>query len=343
MVLRSDLVCVLAGFFACGCSPAPVPTSHVSAEPAKSTAAPLPVVVSSAVTVASASASAASSAAPLEAPVASASATSPAPPPFGIGAPASAAPTFSVQCVSPQPARHLGATPRACILRGRIRSVKPIDTIPQATWLQDGFTPPVSNRAFDVEIVPDDDISCPTPLDAKAKSDIRLREADYPDLSRSGKVRLLGAERISWALEAGKRICGWSRFVGRPGLNYPTGWEGELLGGEAKGSDWKLLGAYSLYLNSSTNKHLSKSWTFTREGAARRVPMDEGGAFIFHDAVRIQHKGKSTISKEGAEVSLKTSDGTFAVQATSDLTAGKTAVFVGEHDGFGFAAIRTEP
>jgi hypothetical protein len=227
-------------------------------------------------------------------------------------------------------------------LRGRIRTAKQIDTVPSAGWLQDGFTPPVPNRAIDIEIVPDDSLDCPTPLDAKAKEN-RLREADYPDLARAGKVRILGAERILGHLEVGNRVCGWSRYIARPGLNYPTGWEGELQGGPAKGTSWKLLGAYSLYLNPTTNPHLSKAWSFTREGAARRVPLDEGGAFIFHDAVRITHKGKSVISKEGAEVQLVAPDGTFAVQATSDLTAGKVPVFVDQHDGFGFAAIRTEP
>lgn len=220
--------------------------------------------------------------------------------------------------------------------------MKQIDTLPAATWLQDGFTPPVANRAIDIEIVPDDSLNCPTPLEGKAGEN-RLPEADYPDLARAGKVRILGAERIINDLEVGHRVCGWSRFIGRPGLHYPTGWEGELQGGPAKGTSWKLLGAYSLYLNATNNPHLWRSWTFTREGAARRVPLDEGGAFIFHDAVRITHQGKSVMSKEGSEEMLKTPDGTFAVQATSDLTAGKVPIFVSQHDGFGFAAVRAEP
>lgn len=220
--------------------------------------------------------------------------------------------------------------------------MKQIDTLPAANWLQDGFTPAVANKAIDIEIVPDDSLSCPTPLEGKP-SENRLPEADYPDLARAGKVRILGAERILGDLEVGRRVCGWTRFIGRPGLNYPTGWEGELSGGASKGNSWKVLGAYSLYINQKKNPHLWRAWSFVREGAARRVPLDEGGAFIFHDAVRITHRGKSAISNAGAEVELKAPDGTFAVQATSDFTAGKVPVFVSEHDGFGFAAIRSVP
>lgn len=247
-----------------------------------------------------------------------------------------------MECVGPSPARHMSGPPRACILRGRIRSVKPVNTVPDASWLQDGFTPPVANQALDVDVAPDDGVACSTPLDATAK-EMRLREADYPDLARAGRVRILGGERIASELVAGKRICGWARFIARPGLNYPTGWEGELMGADAKEGAWKLLGAYSLYVSPSTNEYLSRAWGFTREGAARRIPIEEGGAFIFHDAVRIQHGGQSVVSKAAVEVLLKTSDGTFAVQATSDMTVGNVPVFVGQHDGFYFSAVRAEP
>jgi len=236
----------------------------------------------------------------------------------------------------------MSGPPRACILRGRIRSVKPVNTVPDASWLQDGFTPPVTNQALDVEIAPDDNVACSTPLDTTDK-EIRLPQADYPDLARAGRVRILGGERIASELAAGKRVCGWARYINRPGLGYPTGWEGELTGADAKDGAFKLLGAYSLYLNSSTNAYLSRAWGFTREGAARRIPIEEGGAFIFHDAVRIKHGGQSAVSKAGAEVLLKASDGTFAVQATSDMTVGNVPVFVDRHDGFFFSAVRTAP
>jgi hypothetical protein len=173
--------------------------------------------------------------------------------------------------------------------------------------------------------------------------ELRLREADYPDLARAGRVRILGGERIASELAVGKRVCGWARFVARPGLGYPRGWEGELSGAAANEGAWKLLGAFSLYLGPGTNAYLSRAWGFSREGAARRIPVEEGGAFIFHDAVRILHGGQHAVSKAGAEVLLKTSDGTFAVQATSDMTVGNVPVFVDRHDGFFFAAVRAEP
>ncbi|MBK9265047.1 MAG: hypothetical protein IPM54_35365 [Polyangiaceae bacterium] len=232
--------------------------------------------------------------------------------------------------------------PRACILRGRIRAVKVVETIPEASWLIDGFAPSAPDRAIDIDITPDNGFPCTTPLDTTAK-DMRLPEANFPDLTRAGSVRILGGERIASELAVGKTICGWSRFIGRPGLGNPAGWEGELSGGYSKESGWKLLGAYSIYLSPATNKHLSRSWSFHREGAARRVPLDEGGAFIVHDAVRIRYKNQSAVSKDGAEVLLKTGSGTFAVQATSDLTAGNVPVFVGQRDGFAFSAVRSEP
>lgn len=214
--------------------------------------------------------------------------------------------------------------------------------MPAASWLQDGFTPSVLNRAVDVEITPDDTLSCATPLDPNAKEN-RLPEAESPDLARVGRVRILGAERIANNLEVGKRLCGWARFVARPGQGYPTGWEGELLGGDAKDAKWKLLGAYSWYINAQTNAHLWRAWTFSREGAARRIPIDGGGAFIVHDGVRTQHQGQSVVSKDGEEVQLKSPDGLFAVQVNSDLTAGDAPVHVGKHDGYSFAAVRSEP
>lgn len=246
-----------------------------------------------------------------------------------------------MQCVGQNPARHMSGPPRACILRGRIRAVKPVDTVPEASWLHDGFTPPVTNRAIDIEVAPDDSLACSTPLDTTDK-EIRLPEADYPDLSRLGRVRILGAERIASELVVGKRVCGWTRFIARPGLGYPTGWEGELMGANTKENAWKLLGAYSLYLGPSTNAYLSRAWSFTREGAARRIPIEEGGAFIIHDAVRIRHGGQSAVSKASAEVLLKASDGTFAVQASSDMTVGAVPVFVSQHDGYYFSAVRAE-
>ena len=245
-----------------------------------------------------------------------------------------------MQCVGP--ARNGGTPPRACILRGRIRAVKQVETVPDATWLQEGFAPAVNNRAMDVDIAPDDGVPCPTPLDATAK-EMRLPEADSPDLARAGRVRILGGERIASELVVGKRVCGWARFIARPGAGQPSGWEGELMGGDAKDRVWKLLGAYSLYVSPSTNEHLSRAWGFSREGAARRIPIQEGGAFIFHDAVRIQHAGQSATSEGGAEVLLKASDGTFAVQATSFLTVGNVPDSIGRHDGFFFVAVRAEP
>jgi hypothetical protein len=220
--------------------------------------------------------------------------------------------------------------------------VKAINTLPEASWLFNGFTPPVANQALDIDIAPDDGFSCATPLDATAK-EMRLPEVDSPELVRATRVRILGAERIATELVAGKRVCGWARFIARPGVGYPAGWEGELMGGEVKESAWKLLGAYSLYLGPSTNEYLSKAWRFTREGAAKRIPFDEGGAFIVHDAVRIQHGGQSAVSNAAAEVLLKASDGTFAVQATSDMTVGTVPANVGHHDGFSFSAVRAEP
>lgn len=212
--------------------------------------------------------------------------------------------------------------------------------MPSASWLQEGFASPVLNKTVDIEIAPDDNLyGCSTPLET-TDTTLRLPEADYPDLVRAGRVRILGAERISSDLQVGKQVCGWARYVARPGNGYPTGWEGELLGGDVKDDSWKLLGAFSLYVGPSTNAHLWRSWSFTREGAARRIPVDGGGAFIVHDGVGIRHEGQTVVSREGDEVMLKASDGTFAVQATSDFTVGAVPANVGRHDGFFFAAVR---
>lgn len=332
MLPGSKLLCTLIGCVAvCGCSsPSPTRMGQTSPQPGASNTPPNPLPTSSA-----------SAAPPTTPPPTTSSSARPAATIAPGQLPTSAAPSFSVQCIEASTGRT-SQSPRACILRGRIRTVKRLDTLPDATWLFDGFTPAVAHQAFDVDITPDNNISCATPLDAKDK-ETRLPEADFPDLAMAGRVRILGGERISSELVTGKRICGWSRFVTRPGQGYPSGWEGELSSGDAKDKAWKLLGAYSMYLNPTSNKHLWRSWSFVREGAARRIPIDEGGAFIAHDAVRIQHKKQSAVSPNGEEVSLKTSDGTFAVLATSDLTAGNVPVFVGQHDGFAFAAVRSEP
>lgn len=332
MRLRSSLRWTLFGLVAwCGCSsPSPTPVRQTPPPTEASNTPPNPS------STPAASAAPSAIAAP---PVTSAATRPPAAVPPGK-LPTSAAPSFSVQCIEPSTGRT-NQPPRACILRGRIRAVKRLDTLPDANWLFDGFSPAVAHQAFDVDITPDNGISCPTPLDAKAKD--RLPEADFPDLAMAGRVRILGGERIASELVANARICGWSRFVARPGLNYPTGWEGELSAGNAKNSAWKLLGAYSMYVNATSNPHLWRSWSFIREGAARRIPIDEGGAFIAHDAVKIQHNKQSAVSQNGEEVSLKASDGTFAVLAISDLTAGNVPVFVGQHDGFTFSAVRVEP
>jgi len=192
---------------------------------------------------------------------------------------------------------------------------------------------------MDLEVAPDDGVACSTPLDNAAK-DLRLPEAGHPDVVRAGRVRSLGGERIESMLAVGNRVCGWARFIARPGQGYPTGWEGELMG--ADGGGWKLLAAHSLYLSPSTNPYLWRAWSFSREGDARRIPIEQGGAFVAHDAVRIRHGDLSVVSKDAAEVSIKASDGTFAVQALSDLTEGSVPEFVGQHDGFFFAAVRTE-
>ncbi len=335
MVLRRDFLCALISLAAvCGCS-SPAPASLLSSTALAPSTSP---IASSSPSSASPSPSIAS---PSPSPSASSSAPQ-APQVAGFTTQTSAASTFSMQCVGPNPARHMSGPPRACILRGRIRAVKRVDTLHDASWLHNGFTPPVANQALDIDVAPDDSVPCSTPLDTTAK-DIRLPEADYPDLSRHGRVRILGAERIAAELVVGKRVCGWSRFTAQPGMGYQTGWEGELMGADAKESAWKLLGAYSVYLSPSTNKYLSRVWGFIREGAARRIPVEEGGAFIIHDAVRVQHAGRSAVSKAAAEVLLKAPDGTFAVQAMSDLTVGNVPVFVGQHDGFFFAAVRTEP
>lgn len=245
-----------------------------------------------------------------------------------------------MQCIAPATGKAPTTPPRACVLRGRIRAIKQLDTLPSASWLQEGFASPVLNKTVDIEIAPDDNLyGCSTPLET-TDTTLRLPEADYPDLVRAGRVRILGAERISSDLQVGKQVCGWTRYVARPGNGYPTGWEGELLGGDVKDASWKLLGAYSLYVGPSTNAHLWRSWSFTREGAARRIPVDGGGAFIVHDGVGIRHEGQTVVSREGDEVILKAPDGTFAVQATSDFTVGAVPANVGRHDGFFFAAVR---
>jgi hypothetical protein len=75
-------------------------------------------------------------------------------------------------------------------------------------------------------------------------------------------------------------------------------------------------------------------------GKVDRDPIDEGGAFLRHQRVRIQHNGASAVSTMGDEVILRAADGPFAVQATSDLTDGKVPVFVAPRDFFSFSAVR---
>jgi len=192
-----------------------------------------------------------------------------------------------------------------------------------------------ARRAIEIKLDPDDTLPCKTPLDHDAKDD-RLREADDSDLARAGPILVLGGARFAGELREGEKICGWTRYIAQPGLGYPAGWEGELF--DASG---ELLAAWSWYLERGDTKHrLSRSWRFSREGAPRRLRIDEGGAFVYHDAIRVHHGGASAVSKNGEEVILKSRNGTFAVLATSDLTEGNVPVFVSKHDGFFFSAVR---
>lgn len=194
-----------------------------------------------------------------------------------------------------------------------------------------------SVRAIELVITPDDGVPCSTPLDANAKG-IRLPEADFPDLDRVGVVRVFGASRITSSLVIGAYLCGWTRQIGSPGLPSgaePPGWEGELRDGAGK-----LLGASSTRFESGSSKLIARSWRFVREGKVDRQSIDEGGAFVHHESVRVFHGGASAVSHLGAEVMLHAPDGDFAVQATSDLTDGKVPVFVSPRDSFSFAAVR---
>ncbi|HMY16395.1 MAG TPA: hypothetical protein PKA58_08680, partial [Polyangium sp.] len=142
MRLRSSLRWTLFGLVAwCGCSsPSPTPVRQTPPPTEASNTPPNPS------STPAASAAPSAIAAP---PVTSAATRPPAAVPPGK-LPTSAAPSFSVQCIEPSTGRT-NQPPRACILRGRIRAVKRLDTLPDANWLFDGFSPAVAHQAFDVD------------------------------------------------------------------------------------------------------------------------------------------------------------------------------------------------
>ena len=216
--------------------------------------------------------------------------------------------------------------PRACMIRGRVRAARAVVLTPDRQAR--------ARRALELRIEPDDAIPCRTPFDPSEK-ELRLPEADYPDLDRAGLVVVLGGARLVGALREGARLCGWAHAVAQPGLYYPRGWEGELA--DASG---KLLAAWSFSFDRASSVKLARAFRFSREGPAERIPIEEGGAFVRHHRVRVYHGGASALSVDGDEAILRGRDGTFAVQAVSDLTEGHVPIFVGHHDGFGFAAVR---
>jgi hypothetical protein len=250
------------------------------------------------------------------------------------GLPPVEASSFSLECAGPSALAWSQGPPRACRIRGTVRASRTVvlQEGDPAHILGGGSRGAILGRELAIE--PDDALPCRTPLDADHPSDA-LPQASYADLERAGLVVVLGAARIAPKLEVGARLCGWSRLVGQPGLHYPAGWEGELT--DASGT---LLGVASFTLDRRSPATLRRAWRFSREGAIRRMPMGEGGAFVFHENVRVLHGGASAVSIGGAEAILRAKDGTFAVTAVSDLTEGDTAVFVGRHDGFDFAALR---
>lgn len=192
-------------------------------------------------------------------------------------------------------------------------------------------------RAFELEIEPGDLPRCQALLDG-----VRDRwNRAVPRLPpRKPRVIVLGAGRLAARLGVGARLCGWSQTVSQAGLGYPGGPEGELTDEEGR-----LLAAWSAAFDrrQPESARLAAAWRFAREGPAARTPAEdnsESGVFVWHDRVRVLHAGASAVSVRGGEAVLRAPDGTFAVAATSDLTEGPVRVYVGNHDSFGFSAVR---
>jgi hypothetical protein len=195
---------------------------------------------------------------------------------------------------------------RACEIRGRVRGVREVEV---------KFPP---ERALEVRIEPDDASPCATPY---------LR-------GQSRLFLMRGGARIASALAEGATVCGWSHRAHTPGLGS-WGWEGMIASGSGA-----LLGAGSAYFERARSPVLADSWRFSREGAFERELVDDTGTFIRHRQVRIHHGGASAVSTSGSETILRARDGTYLVSATSLLTEGPEAVYVGHWQGFAFSALR---
>lgn len=285
---------------------------------------------------------AASDSAPLAAPPASAPVRGP--PPAAAASPPAALPTVptveaeapSLGCADVSPfcssrpcsAAEGSTWPRACVVRGRITAVRRA-----AARVHAGKGEEVA--ALVVEIEPAEDAGCVTPLD-EAAGTLAEPEAGYADKVTATKIELVGASPLEPELRAGRSLCGWAKGGStRPIYGPPKRWEGQI-----SDADGTLLVAASAYLDPSASRMLARRFRFAREGTPTRVRIDEGGWFVRHPAVRVGHRGKSVVVRDG-EQRLPLPDGShLAVRAGSLLTAGPVPVFVGTWDGYSFSALR---
>jgi len=191
------------------------------------------------------------------------------------GAPADAGPApveepfLSVECADRITRRRTTVPSEACRFRGVVRSARPA-VLPVGT---DAFSPPLvrgPTRAIELSIEPDDTVPCSAPFDAPDPNIPGMKTK----LDEAHRVVVLGGARLAQRIAEGARLCGWTHRVRRPGL-YPAGWEGALA--DASGA---LLGAWSFYFDRAESPVLARAFRFSREGPARRIRIDEGGAFV---------------------------------------------------------------
>lgn len=311
--LRWPAQSALSFLLACGCAHEPTSSQTLSTPAGSSDAAE------------------GSSAPPASPPAASLepSTSGTAPPPSVWGEATHEASFLQAICRDPGPLPGASSRPRACVLRGRVRSVS--RTIVRS---EDGVGEQ-GVRALAIELDPDDSVPCRTPLDA-AEKEMREPEADWLDRVQARSVLLVGSASLEPQLTPGRALCGWTKVAATPGLN-PTGWEGQLSTPDSP-PDTSLLAAWSTYFVPSRSRMLARRWAFTRRGQPRLAPVEEGGSLVQHPQLTVVLDGTPLTVNAGAPTDWPAKG--LVVHAKSLLTAGATPVFMGKWDGYRFSAVR---
>jgi hypothetical protein len=252
------------------------------------------------------------------------------PPTPGPRPPLKEAEWLSIACADPSPLGRTSGPPRACTVWGRITGIERRPARILAREEQ-------NIAALVLTIEPVEMPSCTTALDRSPKKGAPEPESSFADLVAARTLEIIGGERLAGELVVGRRLCGFARINHEPGLrSSPGGWEGRL--DDEHGARIALA---SEYAETGSIRRIFGDISLTREGAARREPIDEGGAFLYHPSVRVT-LGRASVRVGAGEEQTLTSPGgdRFAVRAWSRLTTGPTPVFTGRWDGYSFSILR---